>query len=87
MPDTIIVALRRPWWNQKELRLYKRAPEGVEMPAEHENILPSTAVILTEIEVRKEKRRAKKAKVKAKEEEPDTLGALAKTLPPDFPRA
>ena len=83
MPDKIVVALRRPWWNQKELRLYPRAPEGVEMPAENEDILPSTAVVLTDIEVRKEKRRAKKAKVK----EPNTLSELAKTLPSDFPAA
>lgn len=81
MPDTIIVALRRPWWNQPELKLYPRAPEGVEIPAEYEDVLPSTAVILSEIEVRKEKRRARKAKVK----EPDTMSALAKTLPSNFP--
>jgi len=83
MPDTLIVALRRPWWNQTELKLYPRAPEGVEIPAEFESILPSTAVVLTEIEVRKEKRRAKKAKPK----EPDTLSALGKSLPSDFPEA
>ena len=83
MPDKIVVALRRPWWNQKELRLYPRAPEGVEMPSENADILPSTAVVLTDIEVRKEKRRAKKAKVK----EPNTLSELAKTLPSDFPAA
>ena len=83
MTDTIVVALRRPWWNQTELKLYPRAPEGVEIPAEYEGILPSTAVVLTEIEVRKEKRRVKKAKVK----EPDTLSELGKSLPSDFPAA
>ena len=83
MPDTIVVAFRRPWWNQTELKLYPRAPEGVEVPAEYESILPSTAVVLTEIEVRKEKRRPKK-KVK---ETPVALSELAKTLPSDFPEA
>ena len=86
MPDTIVVALRRPWWNQHELRHYPRAPEGVEMPAENEAFLPSTAVVLTEIEVRKEKRRVKKKKVK---DEPIALSELApdKTLPSDFAEA
>ena len=83
MPDTIVVAFRRPWWNQEELRLYKRAPEGIEVLAKYESILPSTAVILTEIEVHKEKRRTQKKKSEAKE--PNTLSALAKALPSDFP--
>ena len=83
MTNTIVVALRRAWWNQEELKLYPRAPEGVEIPAQFEPLLPSTAVVLTEIEVRKEKRRAKKPKPK----EPDTLSALGKSLPSDFPAA
>ena len=85
MPDTLVVAFRRPWWNQRELKLYPRAPEGVEIPAEYEDILPSTAVVLTEIEVRKEKRRARKKK--SKDEEPIALSELAKTLPSNFPEA
>ena len=81
MTDMIVVALRRPWWNQPELKLYPRAPEGVEIPAEYEDVLPSTSRVLSDIEVKTEKRRAKKAKVK----EPDTMSALSKTLPLDFP--
>ena len=56
------------------------------MPAENEALLPSTAVVLTEIEVRKEKRRARKAKPKDK---PIALSELApdKTLPSDFAEA
>ena len=86
MPDTIVVALRRPWWNQHELKHYPRSPEGVEMPADNEALLPSTAVVLTEIEVRKEKRRARKAKPKDK---PIALSELApdKTLSSDFAEA
>ncbi len=83
MPNTIVVALRRPWWNQLELKLYPRAPEGVEIPAEFEDVLPSTAVVLSEIEARKEKRRARKKK--AKDAEPIAISKLAKTLPSDFP--
>ena len=83
MLNMIVVALRRPWWNQVELKLYPRSPERVEIPAEYEDILPSTAVVLTEIEVRKEKRRSKK-KVK---ETPVALSELAKDLPSDFPDA
>ena len=85
MPDTIVVALRRPWWNQPELKLYPRAPEGVEIPVEFEDSLPSKAVVLTEIEVRKEKRRAKKKK--ANDAEPIAISELAKDLPSDFPAA
>ena len=86
MTDTIVVALRRPWWNQHELKHYPRAPEGVEMPADNEALLPSTAVVLTEIEVRKEKRRARTSKPKDK---PIDLSDLAPdtTPPPVSPTA
>ena len=81
MSNTITVALKRNWWNQQASMLYKRDPGGVEIPAVYEKILPSSAVVLSETEVKQVHRNAKK---KADEEKPmDTLSALGNAMAAD----
>ncbi len=89
MTNIIVVAFRRPWWNQPELKLYPRAPQGVKVPAKYEAALPSDAEVLVEIEPRKEMRRPAKPKgKKTRKGQPDPI-ALSElepdaTLPSDF---
>ncbi len=93
MSNTIVVALKRAWWNQAELKLYPRAPQGVEIPAEYESALPADAAVLIEIEPRKEMRRLAKPKSGKKTRKgqpaPIALSELEPdaTLSSDFPEA
>lgn len=80
----MIVAFRRPWWNQHEGKLYPQALDGMEVPSEFRDILPSTAKILSADEASTKQRKTRKKKDDVAAAEPDTFSALAK-LQPDLP--
>jgi len=80
----MLVAFKTPFWNQPEGRLYPKTSDGIEVPDEYREKLPSSAKILSADEaktVRKEKRKKEAAVPK----EPDTLSELAAATPSDFP--